>query len=313
MARTTERREASTRSPSREQLTARARRGAVSGAAALMNATSYGLRRVPARGRYAFSDAITTPLSALLLRRRPVIERNFAAILDTPVDDPRVRRLARASIVNFGRMAIDFLTTRTMSDDAMRAWVRPSGEDHLREALDHGRGVILALQHHGSWDVAAAFAQDYGCQLTVVVENNWMAELVAGARTEQGVILANRDRSLRALFRALSRNECVAMLCDIARGDLQTVDVPFFGRPAPLPLGPARLACHTDAPILVVSCTREADNSYRIDGQPLLWGNRDLPTDEAAIALTAALAERFEGIVRDCPAQWYPFHPIWSS
>ncbi len=224
-----------------------------------------------------------------------------------------MRRLARLSIRNFGRMAIDFLAARTMSEAEVLEWITPVGEEYLAEAFAHGRGVILALAHHGSWDVAAAFAQSYGCKLTVVTESNWMAELVAGARTDRGVTLAPRDRSPRALFRALARNECVAIVCDIAEDEFQTIEVPFFGRPAPLPLGPARLAQHTRSPILVVSNVRLADGRYRITGYPLLWADQTLPEDEAVRALTASLAAGFERIVAACPEQWYPFHPIWSD
>lgn len=282
-------------------------------ASGLMDAVSGGVRRLPQRARYLPADAITAQLTVPLLRRRPIIERNFAAILGAAPDDPRVYRLARLSIRNFGRMAIDFLAARTMSEAEVLRWITPAGADYLAEAFEHGRGVIMALAHHGSWDVAAAFAQAYGCKLTVVTESNWMAELVAGSRTGRGVTLAPRDRSPRALFRALARNECVAIVCDIAEDEFQTAAVPFFGRPAPLPLGPARLARHMRSPILVVSNVRQSDGSYRITGQPLLWADQSLPEDEAVRALTASVAAGFERIVAACPAQWYPFHPIWPD
>lgn len=289
------------------------RRNALDVATALMDATSYTLRRLPPPIRYLPADAVTLPLTRLALPHKAVIERNFAVMLGLPDDHPRVRSLARASVENFGRMAIDYLGVRTMTADEVLTWVSSRGEEYLSDALGGGRGVILALPHLGSWDVAAAFAQAFGCRLTVVTESDWMADLVAGSRSGTGLTLVPRDRSLRMLFRTLARNDCVAMLSDIAADGLQAAQVPFFGRPAPFPTGPARLSRRTGASILVVSSVRLPDKTYRVEAQPPLRADPDKADLEDIRDLTAAMAAGFERVVAAYPEQWYPFHPIWNA
>jgi len=276
-----------------------------------MDEVSHALRRLPAQRRYLPADAITSVLTLLWVQRLPLIKQNYATMLGLPDTHLRVQSLARASIRNYGRMAIDFLIVRTMSTAEVLDWVAPVHAEYLEDALQRGRGAILILPHAGSWDVAAAFAQSYGFQLNIVTEGNWVAELVAGSRHGHGVALIARDRSLRPLFRALARNECVVMLADIAHDEIQAVEVPFFGRPTPLPVGPARLSQHTGAPILVISCVRRPDGSYCIEAQRPLYPQVDLPADEAVQALAGAIAAGFERIVAADPAQWYPFHPVW--
>ena len=297
----------------RQRLRAYARQESLDSAAALMNAVGYGLRRLPPTLRYLPADAITHPLAALWSSRRPIIEANFALMLGRSATDPYVRALARRSVHNFGRMAIDFLAARTMSGPEILSWVTPVGKEYLDGALAEGRGAILALPHFGSWDVAAAFSQAAGWQLTVITESNWVTERAARARGARGVTLAPRDHSLRAIFRALARNECVAILSDIAQDDVQCAAVPFFGRPALFPMGPARLAQRTGAPILVIGCTRQPDHSYIIEGLPPLRADPRRPADEAVVALTAAIAAGFERYIAACPEQWYPFHPVWTE
>lgn len=279
----------------------------------LMDGVSRGLRRLPDKHRYRPADAITAAITVMWSRRLPLTAQNFATALGLPADHPRVYHLARASIRNYGRMAIDFLMVRTMSADEVLRWVAPVHAEYLDEALHDGRGAILVLPHAGSWDVAAAFAQSYGYQINVVTEASWAAELVAGSRHGGGVTLIPRDRSLRPLFRALARNQCVVMLADIAHDEIQTVEVPFFGRPAPLPAGPARLSEHTGAPILVISCVRLRDGSYRIEAHRPLRTQAGMATEEAVTALTAAIAADFERIIAAYPEQWYPFHRVWPS
>lgn len=281
-------------------------------ASRLLDLTSDGLRRVPARLRYAPADLVTVPLASLW-SRRTLIARNYSLMLDTSLGDPRVWHLTRTSLRNFGRMSIDFLRTRTLPDAEVLARVDVTGADDFHAVLARNRGVIFALPHAGCWDVAAVFAQAYGCRLTVVTEDNWATELVAGSRADRGVTLAPRARSLRLLFRALRRNECVVMLADMANEGVQTIDVPFFGRPAPFPDGPARLSQKTGAPIMVISCMRRPAERYAMVARTPLYADPSLPQEDAVVDLTARMAQGFEDAVRADPDQWYPYHPIWRS
>lgn len=299
--------------PAGERLRSLLYRQSLTVGAALMDGASLLVRRLPTRYRYLPADAITVPLGLLPTRRRALIERNYSTLLGLPAAHAHARRLARRSIRNFGRMAIDFLIVRTMADPDVYSWVIPEGQSYFDQALEARRGVIFVLPHAGSWDIAAAFAQAYGCKLNVVTEPSWAAELVAGSRRGHGVTLVPRDRSLRPLFRALARNECAVMLSDIARDDVQSLAVPFGPHPAPFPMGPARLGQHTGAPILVVSCLRLRDGRYLIKARPPLFPDPALPAMEDVKRLTGKMAEGFEHIVRAAPDQWYPFHPVWPE
>jgi phosphatidylinositol dimannoside acyltransferase len=280
---------------------------------ALVVGTSYIVRSLPRRVRYLPADAITL-LVGRLWRRKAVVEQNFATVLGAAAVDDRAARLARASVRNFGRMAIDFLAACTMPADEVRSWVTPVGEPYFKEAIAAGHGVIFAMPHMGSWDVGGAYAPAYGFPVTVVIQGHWLAQIVEGARKyqSQGVTLVALDHSMRALFQALRRNEGVVLLSDIIPGSVQSLSVPFFGRPAPFPTGAARLALHTGAPIMTICCVRIADGSYRILVLPPLWPNRDQPQADAVRALTEALARDFERLIAQYPEHWYPFHRIWE-
>ncbi len=295
-------------------LRVRTRQVSLTLAGSLLDGVSATVRRLPAHARYVAADGAIWALGPLLRRARRTAEANFARVVG-----PAAHTIAQRSLSNYGRMAMDFLAARTMNDTEILALVEERGADHFRAALTHGHGVIFALPHVGSWDVAAVFAQAYGCKLTIVTESNWATELVAGSRLAHGVTLAPRDQSLRSLFRALRRQECVVMLSDITPPGVQTTEVPFFGAPARFPLGPARLAYATGAPVLVIMSVRAAENHYIVEAQPPLVPERAQRShstdrdDSAAIAMTATIAAGFERIIRAYPDQWYPFHPIWSA
>lgn len=308
------------REVSRESESARAtsrapeyRRVSLALARALLDAVSGGVGHLPAAWRYRPADAITAPLARLLVSKRRTIATNYAIMLGVNDRDPLAQWLATESIINYGRMAIDFLAAHALSPEAALARTTAHGLEHLRDALRDGKGVIFALPHFGSWDMAAVLGTAFGCKLTVVTESNFLTELVAGSRRNAGVTLAPRDRSLRQLFRALERQECVVLLTDVINEGVQSIDVPFFGHPAPFPVGPARLSEHTGAPIMVVSAWRTMNNTYRIEGQSPMRPSPHHSAEENVYTLTAGVASGFERVIALHPEQWYPFHPIWPA
>jgi lauroyl/myristoyl acyltransferase len=300
------------REPARAARAARWRAWSLAVGAVLMDGVSFGLRLLPRRLRYLPADTITA-LVARVWPRVAIIRQNYATMLQIPVEDRRTLALARASIRNYGRMAIDFLTVRTITPRELLPYTRTIGYEHLQDALRDGHGVIFVLPHAGSWDIAYVIAEAYDVKLTVVTESDWATELVAGSRRGHGVTLVPRDGALRALFRALGRGEAVALLSDIANVGVQTMRVPFFGRPAPFPDGPARLAVRTGAPIMVLSCFRLPDATYTIEGQAPLRPAPNVSEQENVARLTAAVAAGFERALAQFPEHWYPFHPIWPE
>lgn len=288
------------------------RRISLAVASRLLNGVSWGLRLLPGSVRYLPADVVTVPVSYLLAGKVRVARANYATALGLAAADPKVHRLARRSIRNYGRMAIDFLAARTATSADLAARMTTIGYEHYADAVSDQRGVIFALPHLGSWDVAAVLAEVYSAKLTIVTESDWVTELVAGARIGHGVTLVPRDRSLRALFRALARKEAVVLLADIANGGVQTIDVPFFGGPAPFPVGPARLAVRTGAPIVVVYCVRRPDRIYLMEAQAPLRADPAKSEDENVEMLTAAMAAGFARIIAAHPEHWYPYHRMWG-
>jgi predicted LPLAT superfamily acyltransferase len=90
-------------------------------------------------------------------------------------------------------------------------------------------------------------------------------------------------------------------------------EVPFFGAPAALPVGPALLALESGAPIYVAAARREGIGRYRgrlaAVPMPAAGTRRELVT-----AIMAGVAAAFEEAISHAPEQWWaPFFPIWPD
>jgi KDO2-lipid IV(A) lauroyltransferase len=131
-------------------------------------------------------------------------------------------------------------------------------------------------------------------------------------RGSLGVRIVGLRAARRELQAALRTDGFVGIVADrdVAGGG---IDVPFFGAPAPFPIGPALLAIESGARIFAVAVRRLPDG--RVAG-----GLRPVPvaaegSRRARITATlTALAAAFEDAIAEAPEQWSgAFFPIWPD
>jgi KDO2-lipid IV(A) lauroyltransferase len=205
---------------------------------------------------------------------------------------------------------MDFLLVGSLTPDELIERVTLEGRDHLDAALARGCGVIMAVPHMGSWDMAGAYAGAIGYQISAVTERfpGSLNDAVVQTRQRFGldVIMLGRA-AVRAITDALHANHIVALLCDLEQGP--GVDVRFFGRRAIVPGGPAALALKTGAVLMPANQYLVSPGRHTIHlDPPLSIGEGD--TKEH---LMQRVVDRFEDFIRERPDQWYAFRPMFRA
>lgn len=196
--------------------------------------------------------------------------------------------------------------------------VEPSfrGRDRLVAARAHGNGLVIVTGHLGYWQLGPFLLERSGFGVPVMA----MAE-------EPNARVQEFEQRFRSRFRIvyttgspfaslelasyLRQGESVAMQLDRHLGGPHLM-VPFFGKPAPFPLGPATLARAARAPLVPVFMVREGQTGFtsRVE-EPLLverTSDRDADIREATTRLVAV----YESYVRRYPFQWFNFHDFWA-
>ncbi|MGI8914110.1 MAG: lysophospholipid acyltransferase family protein [Chloroflexota bacterium] len=272
------------------------------------------LNVVPARALRVTVDGISLLVWAVTPGRRRATAANYAALLRLPATLPAVRRLVRRAFQHYGRMSLEFFALTQTADAQLLAPACIVGQHFLDEALARGHGAILVSPHLGNWDLAARLCLALGYPLTAVVEDDWSAAFAGQVRAKHGLRIVPRARSLRPLLRALARNEPVALLCDVVPPGAHGVAVCFAGQRAYLPVGPARLAISSGAPLLPCAAVTLADGqaSIRADGliNPPTGHSRPGAEPEQIQSLMQEVAWRFERLIGTYPDQWYAFRPL---
>ena len=90
-------------------------------------------------------------------------------------------------------------------------------------------------------------------------------------------------------------------------------EIPLFGAPARMPMGPAMLAVESGVPIYGMTVRRAGGGHYRGKLIPI-----DVPADgtrrERVTTTMTRLAAAFEDLIADAPDQWWAiFFPIWPD
>jgi len=199
--------------------------------------------------------------------------------------------------------------------------VRAVGLEHWQSATANGRGCVLVTAHLGLYEVGSmmpATVERRHVHLIREPETDpraqaFIRESVRSVETELYSMHFQSEDPLQGVFLldALRRGEIVAMQGDRPRAGGRTVTAPLFGRPLPLPAGPASLARAATVPLLPVFAIREGRRRYRVVFAPPIdpraGGDRQKDVADA----TVRAAQAVEQAVRSAPHQWFVFRELW--
>jgi lauroyl/myristoyl acyltransferase len=302
-----------------------ATRGRDEGGAARPRWYSHGLNRLgyyrvaaalagalPRPARLRVARAIGRAIGRRLVAEGVAVRANLSRVLPDPAP-AALDRAVSETFAGFAACFSDLLTVNRQPPDTLRRWVGSArGEADLDAALTVGRGVILLTAHLGNWELAGRLlVPRLGRTTHVVLSAEQDAALEPYMRADSPslrFVTRRHATSTLGLLAALRRGEAVAMQGDRPTGERRDSLVPFFGEPAPFPLGPFVLARAAGAPVVPAFCVMAEDARYHIAIEPAIWVK---PGEEAAALATAVAA--LERAVRRAPTQWFNFFAVWTG
>lgn len=225
----------------------------------------------------------------------------------------QIRRLGRSVFRELGRNFVDVARLPGVTAENVDGLVRAEGLSCLESAYGEGRGVVAVSAHLGNFELMGTFLALKGFTVTVVAAPLYDARLDAllhKNRVRGGLHVVSRDRAASAVLRALRKGHVVGLLVDQdTRG--AGIAVPFFGRPARTPTGPAVLADRAGAPIVPMAIHRLADDTHLLTVRPPIRPAGRTPEDVEWT--TSAYTAELERFIRRAPAQWVWMHDRWKA
>lgn len=277
------------------------------------------VRSLPASAAYGLASLLGRAWYRVAPQRRALVAETLGRVCTAtgrPASGRAFRRLVERAFVEHARYWIEMLRApHYRREDLDRILIVEEGAWERIEASFRG-GAVVAVPHLGNFEPFGHFVVAQGLPVVVPIEETEPREiyefLLARRVGGQPLDIVPLRRSFRPMLAALRRGEIAAMAADRdLRGD--GVPVTMFGHATTLPAGPATLALRTGRPLVMARVLRTGPDRFSGNGWPV---EAQLTGDAAAdvVALTQALAARFETAIGEAPEQWWAaFQPFFSD
>jgi len=200
--------------------------------------------------------------------------------------------------------------------------VSADGLDTWEELHHGGEGFLMVTAHIGAWEVGSMMPATRDARHVHVVreaETDPRAqELISGLiQNAAGALYTTHfaeDPQLgMRLLDALRQGDIVALQGDRPRAGGRKAEVTLFGRPFPLPIGPAILARAAGVPILPIFVFREGRLRYRCAIRPPIRVAQTADRTADLEAAARAFAAELQAAITNRPHQWFCFRKVWRE
>ncbi len=274
-------------------------------------------RLLPARLIYPLADRAASFTARG--RGRPIVEAircNQAVVRGLSLDDPFLEAAAEAVLVHAARGYVDLFRALARGRQAMieACTMLPGLQQALEEGHGDGRGTVAVSAHLSCFDMLllTLAARGYEVQGLAYSDPRGSYRIQNRLRRQSGLILTPISQaSLREAMARLKRGGIV--LTGVDRPAPQGEVLTFFGRPARLPVGHARLAIRARARIVVGAMRSAGAGRYEaaylgtVDPEAMGSGGRD------ARVVSQAVLALLEEAIRARPEEWLMFFPVWPE
>lgn len=223
--------------------------------------------------------------------------------------------IVRAMFAHFGHVLVELLKFSSLAPERMLDLVEWEGEDRVKTAYSHGRGVLFCTGHFGFWEQhALAHGVRFGpmAVLARALDNPLLNGLLEHTRCVTGNAVIYRQGAMRRALRLLASGQGVGMLIDQHMHSSDAIYVDFFERPASTTSTLARLALRTGAPVVPLFALPLPRGRYRmIYEHPVEPPREDSP--DAVREFTQRCTDVLEMYVRRHPELWLWMHRRWRD
>ena len=208
-----------------------------------------------------------------------------------------------------------FYTINLKTREQFSKYWEIEGEEYLKVEYEKGNGVLCLMCHRGSWEFSAIAPPVLGYETTAVskaLKNPKINELIIKYRQNRGMKNLSRGKTYPLLLDAIKKGECLIIMID-QDTKVKGVFVDFLGKSAYTPVGAARLALDTMAPVVPMAMIRTANHKHKLVIKPAIptINTRDLEND--LLQNTINYTRSIEEFIAADPEQWVWMHERWKT
>ena len=231
--------------------------------------------------------------------------------------DEQAYATIRKLFIQLGITFLEMLYMPALNKDNIQKYVSFDRPEVLKAALNEGKGVVMLACHMDNWEWLGAALAMNGFPLSAVekpqpnhVYSDFMNELRRNAGQE---IFARGSNEIIGCARAMKKGRMLGLIAD-QDGGYDGIFVPFLGKMASTPAGPAYFARKFKAPIIPIFIVRNPDGyGHRaIVKDPIRYEvTGDQKVDDYNVTLK--MTQEVEKIIKEYPDNWLWFQHRWNT
>lgn len=196
------------------------------------------------------------------------------------------------------------------------------GDELFAMLAERDQGCVLLGSHLGSFEVMRALGileRDLPVKVLMNPQNSRRFTAVQNSlnpHVADSIIAIGSAGSMLKAKEHVDSGGMLGILGDRTTSEGErTVQIPFLGRPAPLPVGPLLLASTLDVPVILFFGLYRGGRRYDVHFELLAERMKiDRASRDADLAVWAArYAARLEHYCRLAPYNWFNFFDFWQS
>ncbi|MCG8337987.1 MAG: lysophospholipid acyltransferase family protein [Proteobacteria bacterium] len=247
--------------------------------------------------------------------RKKIIETNLNIAFGDTLNRKALKKIRKKTCINAAIVAFEFIYLKRLKLSQLKNYIKLSGLELLEEALQEEKGVIVAGNHFGNWELISGAISYFGTPMymfTGMQKNLLIDNAINDIRRKFGTVTISKAKSAAFdMMRALKQNKPLGMAGDL-NVPHDNLFVNFFGKKAVVGQGLATFALKRKAPLLFIWSVRESPFNYkgylkRIDYQ--ISGDQQQDLER----LAQSISDELEDKIRQNPDQYFWFNRRWKT
>lgn len=249
--------------------------------------------------------------------RRDVAMINLDIVYGQTKSPSEKERIYRESMLNLGRLAVNYLRLPYMGPDFWQNNWDWKNEEILQDAINRKKGLILLSGHIGMMELAGGILGMCGYPIGFVgktIRHPVFNKLVLDSRRAMNVSAISSKNSAIRILRGIKSGEAIGMAIDQNMKANNGTFIDWMGRPAMSVKAPAMIARRTGAAVVAgYSYQKAIDRFEVVITEEVLWENIPEDSEKEIHVNNQNQANAIQRIIHANPELWFWIHRRWKN
>jgi len=247
--------------------------------------------------------------------RKSVVQKNLQIAFGNELSHVEIKKVFRQTYKNVGTLLFEFLKLNFIQPDEVKNYMDIEGLELIDTAIKAGKGVVLAGNHFGNWELFAAALAASGYPIHVYAgqqRNNLFDATLNQNRERFGMKTISKSKTATIeMIKVLKKNGLLVLAGDLNVPHKKQF-VNFFNKKASIGQGLPLYTVKMKAPLFFLWSIRTGPFKHKGFIVPLEYTLTGVQSDDVSV-VAQLISSKLEEIIREYPDQYFWLNKRWKT